>query len=260
MRNPVTQRATTRYFIQSLANGLKVLERFGRDQGALTLTDVARPLGLTKTSAYRYLVTLSSLGYVEIDETSRRYRPTMKVFNLGHAVLNALAVPRLAISFLEQISREFGEWTSMAVLDGVEVVYVARTGSKRILSTNIQVGSRLPAYCTALGKVLLAFLPDAEREGRIKSITYTKFTPNTITEADTLRRLLDKVREQGYAVNDQELDVGLWSCAVPVFDKEGKCFAGINISTLSVCADTAEILETFVAALKTASRQITESL
>ena len=171
MRNLVTQRKTSRYFVQSLANGLRVLESFGKDREALTLMEVTRPLGWTKTSAYRYLAPLTALGYLQFDEASRRYRPTVKVLNLGYAALIALTFPHLALPFLERISRRFDESTSMAVLDGTEVVYVARAVSTRRLTTHIHVGSRLPAYCTSLGKVLLAFLPDVERESLLKRIT-----------------------------------------------------------------------------------------
>lgn len=260
MRNRVTQSETSRYFIQSLANGLKVLECFGKGREALTLMDVTRPLGWTKTSAYRYLATLTSLGYLEIDEASRRYRPTVKVLNLGYAALNALAFPELALPVLERLSRQFDESTNMAVLDGSDVVYVARTGSKRILATNLHVGSRLPAYCTSMGKVLLAFLPDAEQERRLKKIPYTKYTPKTITNPVKLRRVLGEVRRQGYAVNDQELDLGLRSCSVPLFDKQGKSIAAINVSTLSVRTSVEEVVDKFVPALTAASQEITKIL
>ena len=260
MRNQVTQSETSRYFIQSIANGLKVLECFGKDRAGLTLMDLVRRLGWTKTSAYRYLATFSSLGYLEIDEVSRRYRPTVKVLNLGYAALNALTFPELALPFLERLSRQFDESTNMAVLDGTDVVYVARTGSKRILATNLSVGSRLPAHCTSMGKVLLAFLPDAERERRLGKVSYTKYTPKTITDPMKLRRVLDAVRRQGYAVNDQELDLGLRSCSVPVFDKEGKPIAAINVSVSSVRASVEEVVDKYDPALTSASREITKIL
>lgn len=260
MRNQVTHSETHRYHIHSLANGLQVLECLGKHGAGLTLMEVARPLGWTKTSAYRYLSTLTALGYLEIDETSRRYRPTVKVLSLGYAALNALTFPELVLPFLEQLSQRFGESTSMAVLDGTEVVHVARAVSKRILATNIHVGSRLPAYCTSLGRVLLAFLPDAERERRLRGITLTRYTPNTITDPRKLRRVLAQVRRQGYAINDQELDLGLWSCSVPVLDKQGKVFAAINVSASSLRASVEEAAEKIVPALRMASREITEIL
>jgi IclR family transcriptional regulator, pca regulon regulatory protein len=260
MRNLVTQSKTSRYFVQSLANGLRVLECFGKDREALTLMEVARPLGWTKTSAYRYLATLTALGYLQIDEASRRYRPTVKVLNLGYAALNALTFPELALPFLERVSRHFDESTSMAVLDGTEVVYVARAASNRRLTTHIHVGSRLPAFCTSLGKVLLAFLPDADKKCRLKSITYKRFTPNTITDPRKLRRVLEQVRRQGYALNDQELDLGLRSCSVPVIDKQGKPLAAINVSASSARLTLEEAVEKVVPELKKASEEITEIL
>lgn len=260
MRNRVTHSETSRYFIQSLANGLKVLECFGNGQEGLTLMELARKQGWTKTSAYRYLATLTALGYLEIDEASRRYRPTVRVLNLGYIALNALSFPELALPFLETLSRRFDESTNMAVLDGTEVVYVARAGSKRILATNLHVGSRLPAHCTSLGKVLLAFLPDEERERRLTKIAYVKYTQKTISSPLKLRRVLSEVRRQGYAVNDQELDLGLRSCSAPVFDKEGKSIAAINVSVSSVRVSVEEIVAKFVPALTTASQEITKIL
>jgi len=260
MRNRVTHLETSRYFIQSLANGLKVLECFGEGREWLTLMDLTRKLGWTKTSAYRYLATLTSLGYLEIDEATRRYRPTVRVLNLGYAALNALTFPELALPILERLSRQFDESTNMAVLDGTEVVYVARTGSKRILAANLHVGSRLPAHCTSMGKVLLAFLSGAEREKRLRNIPYTQYTPKTITDPTRLRRVLEEVRRQGYAVNDQELDLGLRSCSVPVLDKEGRSIAAINISASSVRASLMEVVNRFVPALTAASEEITKIL
>jgi IclR family pca regulon transcriptional regulator len=148
----------------------------------------------------------------------------------------------------------------MAVLDGVEVVYVARAGSKRILATNLHVGSRLPAYCTSMGKVLLAFLPDAVREKHLRNTQYAKFTPKTITNPTKLRRVLNEVRRRGYAVNDQELDLGLRSCSVPVFDKGGKAIAAINVSASSARASLEDVVDRFIPALRKVSQEITEIL
>ncbi len=119
------------------------------------MTELTRWLGWTKTTAYRYVATLVRLGYLEVDELSRRYTPTVKVLNLGYASLNALTFPELALPYLERLSQRFGEASNMAVLDGTEVVYVARAGSKRILTISLHVGSRLPSHCTSMGKVLV---------------------------------------------------------------------------------------------------------
>jgi IclR family transcriptional regulator, pca regulon regulatory protein len=260
MRNRVTHSETSRYFIQSFANGLKVLECFGEDREGLTLMDLARKLGWTKTSAFRYLATLTTLGYLEIDEPRRRYRPTVKVLNLGYSALNSLTFPELALPFLERLSREFDESTNMAVLDGTEVVYVARAGSKRILATNLNVGSRLPAYCTSMGKVLLAFLPEKEQELRLKRIVFRSYTPKTVTNPSTLRRVLAQVRRQKYAINDQELDLGLRSCSVPVFDRDSNVVAAINLSMSSLRASVDEVAQKFVPTLTAASGEITAIL
>jgi IclR family pca regulon transcriptional regulator len=184
----------------------------------------------------------------------------VKVLNLGYSALNALTFPELALPILERLSREFDESTNMAVLDGTEVVYVARVGSKRILALNLHVGSRLPAYCTSMGKVLLAFLPDVERDKKLEKIPYTKYTPMTVTDPKKLRKILDQVRRQHYAVNDQELDLGLRSCSVPVVDRKGEVIAAINVSASSLRVSVEQVLEKFVPALTSASQEITEIL
>lgn len=260
MRNQVTHSETSRYFVQSLSNGLRLLECFGKSGKGLTLMEISRELDWTKTSTFRYLTTLSVMGYVELEESTRRYRPTVKVLNLGYASLSALTFPELALPFLERLSRKFGESTNMAVLDGTDVVYVARVGSRRILATNLHVGSRLPVHCTSMGKVLLAYLDEAERAELVKKIVFTPHTPKTIAGPEKLRRALDQVRRQGYAVNDQELDIGLWSCSAPVFDKAGRVPAAINISTSRTRVRGKELVEKFVPSLLETGREITNVL
>lgn len=260
MRNLVTHNETSRYFIKALSSGLRLLECFRRSGEGRTLMDFARELGWTKTSTFRYLTTLSVLGYVELDERTRRYRPTVKVLNLGYAALSALTFPELALPFLERLSLKFGESTNMAVLDGTDVVYVARIGSRRILATNLHVGSRLPVHCTSMGKVLLAYLGDAERAELLKKIVFTPSTPKTITGPEKLLRVMEQVRRQGYAVNNQELAIGLWSCSAPVFDKAGRVPAAINVSASCVGVRREELVKKFVPSLLETGREITDVL
>ncbi len=263
LRNLVSRHETgapaPRYFIGSVAQGLALLERFG-GQRALTLTELVRELGWTKTTTFRYLATLASLGYLELDRQTRRYRPTVKVLRLGAAYLAALTIPELALPHLERLSERFGESANMAVLDHTEVVYVARVESRRILSTNLGVGSRLPAHCTSMGKVLLAWLDEASLRRTLSEMAFTRFTPRTVTSTARLREALRAVRRKGYAINDQEMDLGLRSCAAPVFDRNGAAVAAVNVSVSSARATRDDVEARYVPPVLAAAREISEAV
>jgi IclR family transcriptional regulator, pca regulon regulatory protein len=246
-----------RYLIRSLVHGLEVLEELGASPRGLTLTEIARALGRGKATTFRYLATLAGRGYLDQDPESRRYTPAVRVLRLGGAYLAALSLPELAFPHLEHLATEVGESVNMAVLDEAEVVYVARVGARRILSTNLSVGSRLPAHCTALGKVLLAHLAPSERERRLRGLPLTRFTPKTLTSLPRLRGDLEEVRRRGYAVNDQELDLGLRSCAAPVFDRRGAAVAAVNVSVSSARASLDELESRYAPALLRTASEVT---
>lgn len=270
VRNSVLRRETrvgiaggarsSRYLIQSLAQGLQVLEQFGRAPRGFTLMDLAREMQLTKATAFRYLSTLAALGFLELEEETRRYRPAVRLLRLGGEYLAALSVRDVATPFLERLSARFGESVNLAVLDETEVVYVARVGGKRILSTNLGVGSRLPAHCTSMGKVLLAYASPAGQRRILSKIQFTRLTPKSITSVARLREVLAAVRRQGYAINDQELDLGLRSCAAPVFGRNGNVIAAVNVSTSTAGATFADVESRYVPALVETAREITEVL
>jgi IclR family transcriptional regulator, pca regulon regulatory protein len=265
MRNSVSicetsgrRRSNPRYFVRALAQGLAVLEQFDAAGGALSLMEVSRGLGCTKATAFRHLATLVELGYLEVDAPTRRYRPSVRALRLGAAYLSALSLPELAAPVLERLSARLGESTNLAVLDGAEVVYVARVGSKRILSTNLRVGSRLPAYCTSMGKVLLAWLDEPRLRAALAATRFERVTPRTVTSAARLRPILRLVRQRGWAVNDQELDLGLRSCSAPVLDRGGAAVAALNVSASSAQASLEELEQRFVPAVVEAAREITQ--
>jgi IclR family transcriptional regulator, pca regulon regulatory protein len=222
--------------------------------------ELARDLGLGKATAFRYLSTLESLGFIEIDPDSRRYRPAVRLLRLGGAFLAALTVPDVAAPFLEKLSSRFGASVNLAVLDETEVVYVARVAGNRILSTNLGVGSRLPAHCTSMGKVLLAHLPEREQRRIIAKTDFKRFTPMTLTSAKRLREVLASIPRLGYAINDQELDVGLRSCAAPVLRRDGTAIAAVNVSVPASHATCDDLVEKYVPAVMEAAREITELL
>lgn len=221
-------------FSQSLERGLGILAAFTGHRGSLGVADLAREVGLTKSTTHRYVNTLAVLGYLQQDD-NRRYRLGAKAVEIGFAALNSIEITSVAAGSLQRLADETGFTVSMAVLDGAEVVYVERrrSGRDRQLDLNLQVGSRLPAYCTAVGKVLLA----AEEPGRLRAlldaVDLAKRAPNTITAREHLLAALHRVRRGAVAVNDEELAPGLRSVAVPVRDRSGHVQAAVNIAVHS---------------------------
>lgn len=219
-------------FSQSLARGLAVLDAFTGLRDTLGIADIAREVGLTKSTTHRYVNTLAQLGYLHQDRETRKYRLGSRAVEIGFAALNSIELTRVAAGPLQRLADETGFTVSMAVLDGPHVVYVERRRSGRDgqLDLDLQVGSRLPAYCTALGKVLLA----AEEPGRLRAlldrIDLARRAPNTITVREHLLAALDRVRRGGVAVNDEELTPGLRGIAVPVRDRSRRVVAAINIA------------------------------
>ena len=207
--------------------GLSVIEAFDRDHEALTIADVAKAAGLDRATARRCLLTLVKLGYAETDE--RRFRLTARILRLGYAYLSATPLPRLIQPYLERLSEATGESCSASVLDGTEIVYVARASQKRVVSIGLSVGSRLPAYCASMGRVLLAALPPAEARATLQASDIRKLTPRTATEIPRIEAILEEVRRQDYAIVDQELELGLRSIAVPLRNSAGAVVAAINV-------------------------------
>ena len=253
-------RPASPYALRSLGRGLLLLERFVGSPRGLTLTELAPGLGWGKATAFRYLSARVGAGYLELDAASRRYRPTVRVLRLGGAYLASLSLPDLAAPFLERLSSAFGESVNMAVLDETEVVYVARVSGPRILSTRLAVGSRLPAHATSMGKVLLAHQGEAEQRRLLSLSAFERLTPKTVASASRMRGVLAAVRRRGYAVNDQELDLGLRSCAAPVFDRRGAAVAAVNLSTSSARTTLADVEGKHVPAVVATAGAISEVL
>jgi IclR family pca regulon transcriptional regulator len=215
-------------FVQSLERGLAVIRAFGTDHARMTLSEVAREAGLSRASARRFLHTLVELGYVVTDGRVFALRP--QVLELGYAYLSSLSLPEVAQPHLEQLAEDVGESSSVAVLDGADIVYVARVATRRIMSAAIQVGTRFPAAATSMGRAVLAHVPDGEREAFLAAVSLTPLTPRTITDKSLLRAELSAVREQGWALVDQELEEGLRSIAAPLCDASGRVVAAVNVS------------------------------
>jgi IclR family pca regulon transcriptional regulator len=237
--------------VRSLERGLAVLRAFDADAPVQTLSDVSRRAGLTRAAARRFLLTLAELGYVRVE--GRHFSLTPKVLELGYAYLSALSLPEVAGPHLEALSARVHESASMSVLDGADVVYVARVATSRLMTAAITIGTRLPAYATAMGRVLLAARPPAER-ARLLPVPAAALTDRTVTDAGTLARTLDEVAAAGWALVDEELELGVRSIAVPVRGAEGVVIAAANVAvrpgTVDLVADVLPHLQACVAAVE----------
>jgi IclR family transcriptional regulator, pca regulon regulatory protein len=215
-------------FVQSLDRGLAVIRAFGPDRERLSLSEVARATGLTRAAARRFLLTLVKLGYVRSDGREFSLRP--KVLELGYAYLSGLALPDVAEPHLEELSARLHESSSISVLDGHHIVYVARVPTKRIMTVAISVGTRFPAYAASMGRVLLAALSPAELDTYLAEAAFEAFTERTVTDPERLREVIAEVRRDGYSIVDQELEEGLRAIAAPIHDSSGAVTAAVNVS------------------------------
>ncbi len=217
------------HYVQSLARGLSVITAFGPRTPELTLSEVARATELTRAAARRFLLTLSDLGYVRFD--GKRFRLTPKVLDLGYAYLSGLSLPGIAEPHLEELVKQTHESSSMSVLDGGDIVYVARVPTSRIMAVTISVGTRFPAYATSMGRVLLAGLDEAALEDYLGGVALQQLTDGTVRDVEELRARIAKARADGYALVDQELEAGLRSIAAPVRNRTGRVVAAVNVSS-----------------------------
>lgn len=219
-------------FVQSLARGLSVIVAFDEEHHQMTLAQVAQRTGYSRATARRFLHTLVELGYMRTD--GKAFALTPQVLRLGTAYLSGLGLPQVAQPHLERLSAQLGESTSAAVLDGTDIVYVARVATRRIMSVGIAVGTRFPAYATSMGRVLLAALDEDALSDHLERADLRALTPRTIHDPIALRRELDRVRDQGWALVDQELERGLTSIAAPVMSPGGSVVAALNVSTATI--------------------------
>jgi IclR family pca regulon transcriptional regulator len=246
------------YHVQSLERGLAVIRAFSAGAAELTLSDVARVTGLTRAAARRFLLTLVDLGYVRTD--GKYFSLTARVLELGYAFLSSMTLPDVAQPHLERLSAEVRESSSVSVLDGTDIVYVARVAVSRIMTVTINVGTRFPAHATSMGHVLLAGL-DADGLARyLEQADLDRLTPHTLTTPAALGAELAKVREQGWALVDQELEEGLRSVAVPIRDRRGTVVAAGNVSTHASRTTRDSVREQMLPPLLAAAKRIEADL
>jgi IclR family pca regulon transcriptional regulator len=245
-------------FVQSLERGLAVIRAFDADNAELTLSDVARITGMSRASARRFLHTLVGLGYMRTD--GRRFSLRPKILELGYAYLSSLSLPEMAMPHLEHLVERVHESSSVSVLDGDEVVYVARVPTKRIMRIAISVGTRFPAFATSMGRVLLAGQSGDWLDGYLASAALTAITPYTINDPARLREELARIRRQGWAMVDQELEEGLRSLAAPIRDGDGRVVAAVNVSAHASRGTAAGMLADLLEPLLSTAKLIEEDL
>jgi IclR family pca regulon transcriptional regulator len=243
-------------FMSSLARGLAVIRAFSQQRRTLTIAQLSHRTDIPRAAVRRCLYTLGKLGYVGTED-GKTYALRPRILALGHAYLSSTPLATAVQPLLDQISDELHESSSMAVLEGDEILYIARSSTKtRLLSIDLGLGSRLPAYCTSMGRVLLADLPQLQLDQYLARVKLTRLTHRTVSTAGELKRVLAEVRREGYALIDQELEIGLRSIAVPVKDPAGRCVAAINVGTQSSRVSVGEMQARFLAPLQAAASEL----
>lgn len=241
-------------YVQSFARGLEVIRSFSASAPRQTLTEVAGRTGLTRAGARRILLTLQALGYVEGD--GRLFSLTPRILDLGFAYLSSMPMWNVAEPVMEQLVEQVQESCSAAVLEGADIVYVLRVSTRKIMRNSLGIGSRLPAYCTSMGRMLLAGLPDEEVLSLLNASALEARTRHTLTEPDAVLARVQQARRQGWCLVNQELEEGLVSMAAPVVNRAGRVIAAINISGQVNRTSPRVMQETMLAPLREAARQI----
>ncbi len=242
-------------FVTALARGLAVLLALSDKKRRMSIAQVSHRTGIPRAAARRSLHTLEKLGFVAADDARHFYlRP--RVLSFSHAYLSASPLAVLAQPILDRLGESLREACSVAILDGEEIVYLARSASSRIMSPSLNVGRRLPAYCTSIGQVLLAYLPSDEFADYVAHARFHPYTEHTLRNADRLRETLDTVRANGYAFASQQMEARLCTIAVPVRDSGGHYVAGINVILQGRLLSSSDMAEQFYRPLHEASMEL----
>ena len=244
--------------VNSLARGLQVLRAFNRTGRKMTLSEVASETGNTRAGARRILLTLVHEGYAVAE--GKLFDLTPQVLELGHSVLSSKGVWEIAKPFIDHLSEDVHESVSAAILDNYDVVYVSGSQYHRVISVGISVGARFPAHCTANGRVLLAAQPEEKWPAMLKDIKLTKLTANTVTDHEEFRKVLIEVRDQGWSMVDQELEIGLMSISVPLTTSAGVLVGAINVGVPTLRCSPEEMITDILPKLQSAALNISKAL
>lgn len=245
-------------YVQSFARGLAVIRAFGPQSPRMTLSEVAHETGLTRAGARRILLTLQTLGYVGADD--RMFFLTPQVLQLGYSYLSSMPLWDVAQPLMETLVDQVHESCSVSVLDGEDIVYVLRVPTHRIMAVSLSIGSRLPAFCTSMGRVLLAGLDDDALDTFLAGAKLRPHTRTTVVQRRKLRRIIHAVREKGWAYVDQELEEGLRSISVPIRDARGRVIAAMNVSGQAGRHDEARMVKTVLPVLQDTAERIEQAL
>ena len=251
----ITTHRGQRDYVTALARGLDVLRAFSGQQDVhLTLANLAKLVRLPRATVRRSLITLCALGYVE--ENDKRFRLAPKVLTLAQAYLSSNLLPRIARPFVERISAELAESCSVSILHETEVIYIARSTNKRLSALLGDVGSRRPAYCTSMGRVLLAHLPDAALDAYFRAVELKPLTVHTIADESELRALLAKIRKDEFCLSDQQMELDLRTIAVPVRNNAGQVVAAMHVATQASRTTKRQMIQKFLPALRVTAAEI----
>jgi IclR family transcriptional regulator, pca regulon regulatory protein len=245
-------------FVGALARGLGVIRAMGSDRESQTLSEIARSTGLPRATVRRSLLTLQALGYVASD--GRQFRLTPRILSLGYAYLASDPLSRILQPVLERVSEATRESCSASTLDGGEIVYVARAATRRIMAVGLAVGSRLPAFCTSMGRVLLAAEAPERARRILASEPRRRLTPRTVTDLEALAERLAEVRQRDFAVVDEELEIGLRAIAVPVRNARGRVVAAMNVSAQAGRLSAGSLVGDVLPVLRAAALDVGPSL
>ncbi len=241
-------------FVNALARGLAVITAFGQQSEQMTLTEVAEKLGLSRGTARRFLLTLEALGYLRSDGKS--FRLTPKTLDLGYAYLSSLPLWKTAQPIMQEVVNEIDESCSLGVLDGRDVVYIARVPPKHSTFIHVPPGTRMPAHLNAMGQVLLSGLSSADLDRYFSSAKLNVFTEYTLVEPEAIRRKIERVAKDGYAISDQQLEIGMRSIAVPIRSNSGQIEASINATAGGNRASRDDLINRFLPVLRRAASQL----
>lgn len=230
-----------------LAKGLSVIETFTAERPRQSISEVSAACGLDRATARRCLLTLAHLGYADYD--GKFFTLTPRVLRLGTACLATMPLPQLVQPLLDRLSEQLGESSSVSILDGSDIVYVARAAQRKVMSIGLMPGSRLPAYCTSMGRVLLAALPEAAAGEILSQASLPARTSRTLTDPKAVAAELARIRLQGHAIADQEVEMGLRSIAVPLYNSRGQIVAAMNVGVAASRAEAEEMARLYLPAM-----------
>lgn len=245
-------------YIQSLYRGLRVILTFDTDHSAMSLAEVAERAGFSRPVVRRLLMTLEYLGYVSRD--GRWFSLTPRVLDLGFSYLSSLTVAQLALPYMEELSHQVAESCSLAVLEDHDIVYVQRVAARKVMTISISIGARLPAHCTSMGRALVANLDDEARSCWLRTLKLQERTRFTLTDCNNLQKELERVRTQGYAYVEQELEEGLCSVAVPIHGSGGETIAALNVGMPFIVGARARALKEVLPAVRATALRIEQQL